>query len=378
METLAILREIGFTEIEETTFKWDFGNGKLTAMDCLGLRSGHAVYLSGFVITPRTTTEIDYALPLSVELFEQGLALLACACRHCSPARPTPWLAKGLQLEEHLPWVRQQKEDEARGLASPQCWVPRDWFRLASRALREAAQIASADDRAAFVLDGPGLRIEFGKNVLILPAEGRARPLRVYVDLNRMSGLPKRLMMDPGPLRVLENKLSIAWTSFPLSEASAGGHGPNSMPQSKEIQRDQVILDKIARRAETLLRESAPQQRKREMEWAENRLWEEGLWLGNPPAKACSVSRCQGVADDGAAASTDVPKTALRKILVTTRAGVPSRRPILGRPLFSKSTRSELRFWRGKRCFENVSAVSFCATACAAVQTVSGPGRGPT
>jgi hypothetical protein len=226
MKTLTILREIGFTEIDETTFKWDFGNGELRAMDCLGLRSGHAVYLSGFVITPRTATEIDCALPLSVESFEQGLALLAYACRHCSPARPTPLLTKGLQLEEHMPSVRKQKEDEARLLASPQCWVPRDWFRLASRALREAAQTASADDRAAFVLDGPGLRIEFGKSVLTLPAEGHAWPHRVYVDLNRLSGLPKRLMMDPVPLSVWENGLSIARTRFPLSEASASGHSP--------------------------------------------------------------------------------------------------------------------------------------------------------
>ena len=275
MRTLNILREIGFTEIDETTFKWDFGNGALTASDCLGLRSGHAVYLSGFVITPRTATEIDYALPLSVESFEQGLAWLAYACRHCSPARPTPWLAEGLQLEEHLPWVRKQKEDEARQLASPQCWVPRDWFRLASRTLREAAQTALADDRAAFVLDGPGLRIEFGKSVLMLPAEGRAWPHRVYVDLNRLSGLPKQLMMDPVPLSVWEDKLSIAWTSFPLSV----GRKPHGVEQESQQAHD--WLDKIARRALHLLKASDDPSRK--MTWAEDLLFKEGLWQGNPP-----------------------------------------------------------------------------------------------
>ena len=33
MKMLAVLREIGFTEVTEITFRWDFGNGELTDMD---------------------------------------------------------------------------------------------------------------------------------------------------------------------------------------------------------------------------------------------------------------------------------------------------------------------------------------------------------
>ena len=53
------------------------------------------------------------------------------------------------------------------------------------------------------------------------------------------------------------------------------------MALSNESRRNQDWLDKIARRALLLLKESDHPQR--EMQWAENRLWQEGLWQGNPP-----------------------------------------------------------------------------------------------
>ena len=73
MQTKAILKQIGFEEADEATFKWDFGNGKLTAIDGLSFRHGHAMLLSGFTVTRDEACEIDTAVPLSVSRSNRGL-----------------------------------------------------------------------------------------------------------------------------------------------------------------------------------------------------------------------------------------------------------------------------------------------------------------
>ena len=175
VQTLEVLEQIGFTGSGSGPYDWNFGNGEVSAVEGFGLRNGQAIYFDRHAAWDQTLITIETAMPLSVELFEVGLAWVAYICRGVKPRRPTPWLSEGLALQEHLPWVKRQKAFQAR----PQCSVPRDWFRLASRALREAAEAASDSHWAAFVLEGPALRIEFGATLLMLPAEGRAWPDRV-------------------------------------------------------------------------------------------------------------------------------------------------------------------------------------------------------
>jgi hypothetical protein len=55
-------------------------------------------------------------------------------------------------------------------------------------------------------------------------------------------------MMDPVPLSVWENRLSIAWTSFPLSEASAGGQVSHEQAESLHGEASEISAD-LAQRA---------------------------------------------------------------------------------------------------------------------------------
>jgi hypothetical protein len=224
METIAILKEIGFTE-RDATLIWDFGNGDLSAVEAVHVRSGHAIYLNGSVATHRTIALIDTAMPLSVESFEHGLAWLAYACRKCAPARPAAWLDQGRKLQDLLPWVKRRSEY----VACPKCAVSRDWFRLAARDLRHAAEAASPDDRASFEFDGSTLRINFGANALAVPAQGIAWSEPACVDLAQLTRMPKRFRRDPVPLQVWESALGIDATNFPLSctpETKGGSREP--------------------------------------------------------------------------------------------------------------------------------------------------------
>ena len=177
--------------------------------------------LSGYFIASRIAGEIEYNMPLKLESLEQGLAFLAYACRDCVPIRPTPWLVQGRALQDHLPWVKSRREYEAR----PQCAVAKDWFRLAAKDLRVAAEAATPTDAVEIAFDGASLRIAYGERVLTWPTSGNAWPGPAKVRLAEMRLLPKRLQGDVVHFDIWEGRIGIGRMRFELIDAEprAGG-----------------------------------------------------------------------------------------------------------------------------------------------------------
>jgi hypothetical protein len=194
-------------------YTYDFGTFVLSASEVMDRYGSPVFFLSGVCRTERTLAQITYQYPLKVASVDQGLALLAYALRRYPPSRPIEWLDRGALLEELLPWVQRQELLDAR----PHCSVPRDWFRLVVREVRELATHGADDDRAEFGFDGAVLRIKIRGKTIATTATGSAWDQTYTVPLNALEALPKRLMSDPVWIGVWQERLEIGSLSIQLS-----------------------------------------------------------------------------------------------------------------------------------------------------------------
>ena len=114
MDTRTVFRDLGFEEDWEAftdqppAYLYDFGNLLLCAAQCTSSRSFRPIFLIGGVKRgPRSLGQVVFELPLTVDSFEQGVALIAHAVgTDFDPLVPTPWLSDGRQWRGHLPWLR--------------------------------------------------------------------------------------------------------------------------------------------------------------------------------------------------------------------------------------------------------------------------------
>ena len=123
MDTRTVFRDLGFTEDWEAmtdqppAYFYDFGNLHLCAAECISSRSFRPVFLIGGVKREsRSIGRIEFEIPMTIDSFEQGVALIAHAIgKDFDPLVPTPWLSDGRQWRDHLPWLRQRtKENDDR------------------------------------------------------------------------------------------------------------------------------------------------------------------------------------------------------------------------------------------------------------------------
>lgn len=114
MDTRTIFKRLGFREDQEAltdeppAYLYDFGNLILSAVQVAGHRSFRPVFLIGGVIREtRSLKSVNFELPLSVDSFEQGVALIAHAIGpEFQPHVPAPWLSEGRRWHDQLPWKR--------------------------------------------------------------------------------------------------------------------------------------------------------------------------------------------------------------------------------------------------------------------------------
>lgn len=122
------------------------------------------------------------------------------------PDRHIDWVEEGRQNKSLLPWVRSIAEYNMR----PQCFVRRNWLRLALKTLGE--QVSSLSDQAAvvFSFDGSVLYIRCDNKVIALPGGGVPWTVRFRVEAKTLRRLPKRLRRE------------IVWVSIWRSHISLG------------------------------------------------------------------------------------------------------------------------------------------------------------
>jgi hypothetical protein len=55
----------------------------------------------------RSVGQIEFEMPLTIDSFEQGVALISHAVgKEFDPLVHTPWLSDGRKWQDHLPWLR--------------------------------------------------------------------------------------------------------------------------------------------------------------------------------------------------------------------------------------------------------------------------------
>jgi len=218
MRTREVFEKLGFEEVwgsitdQEPAYKYDFGNIELTAVQVTSMYFRPIFLLTGIASDKRSIREIDQQMPLEVESFEQGVAIIAYALGECHTTKQIPWVERGRQWEEHLPWVQEIRKYENR----PQCSVDREWFRIAAKKLRELAKHAKPGEMVAFEFDGEVLRIKTSGELFAMPAQGAGWDQKYQLQFSKLIFLPKRIMRDPVSFGVWEGNLTIDNRRFQL------------------------------------------------------------------------------------------------------------------------------------------------------------------
>ncbi len=154
----------------------------------------------------------DFNLPCELDSLDQGKALISYYLRDFTPEFPCLWLEQGRALRHLLPWERQRLAYEA----SPKCQIERDWFRLATKKLRDFAEAA---DEVTFIdvgFDGKTILFQTQVGTIAMPATGDAWEETFRFRLRSLTCLPKRLNDSRVSVAIFENRLTIARLSIPL------------------------------------------------------------------------------------------------------------------------------------------------------------------
>lgn len=94
---------------------FDFGNFKLEASQNVNRYFQTVMILGGVMTTARSVTAVHFEIPLEVESFEQGVALVThCLDRHAGGTFvgtfPVAWLNEGRKRRDRLPWYKKSAD----------------------------------------------------------------------------------------------------------------------------------------------------------------------------------------------------------------------------------------------------------------------------
>jgi hypothetical protein len=216
------LLEFGFAAGEpdvdfgQTYLTYDFGNFQLSANWTITMQYVKVVSFSGNLFTPRTASEVHFAMPREVASREQCAAWIVWHLdkhdpeRGFIPSRGGEWLNEGRQHLNQLPWYIDVKAYEEAYAASPRCTVERKWFRVALKQLKK--NLTTQDDSAEVTFsffDGV-FTIRCGDSVVAFPANGESWSHRYSIPAGQLRSLPKRLMDELIEISIWNEKLNIA------------------------------------------------------------------------------------------------------------------------------------------------------------------------
>lgn len=210
-----ILIEIGFIKIDHD-FQFNFGNCKLTVQKLYGSNFNEIYLFTGFYRTKRTAGEIQFELPLKVESFEQGCALISYYLKGADLEIVPEWLKKGKVFQDHLPWIKARIAYDA----IPKAMLEHEWFSIIVKKLTALVTASTEYNITKFTFDGEVLRIECNGNLLVSPAIGKPWNQVAILKTNTLKFLPKKIRKVNIELFIYDNMLRIGNREFPLEKKS--------------------------------------------------------------------------------------------------------------------------------------------------------------
>jgi hypothetical protein len=209
----SILIRIGFLP-KEDGFQFDFGNCKLKAIEGLTPQFFYGFSFLGNWRTNRSIGQIDFALPLDVESYEQGIALIAYNLRHAELEVKPKWLIEGLLLSDILPWEIEKKKYRD----NPRAIIEHEWFRIIVNKFLEASKNSTEVDETTFSFDGSVLQIVCNGIKIVCSGTGKNWQSTAIVKTKSLGFLPKRISNKSVQIFIWQEKLHIGNRVFVLEQ----------------------------------------------------------------------------------------------------------------------------------------------------------------
>jgi len=207
----SVFRKIGFLPIGQV-YKLDFENCKLSAFKGINQYFLDGYNLFGYYTLERTTGIIEFFIPLKVESYEQGLALLAYPLRNTKLENKPSWLNEGLRLKEHLPWEKELKAFEEK----PSLIVEREWFRVLIRKIKLLVTTATENDVTIFSYEGNVFRVVCNNEAFVINGTGDDWQRTAIVKTQLLDFLPKRITNNYVNVYIWKDQLHIGNRTFKL------------------------------------------------------------------------------------------------------------------------------------------------------------------
>lgn len=211
----SILIKIGFLPTEDG-LQFDFGNCKLKAIVGMSPQFFYGITFLGYWKTNRSMGQLDFALPLEVESYEQGIALIAYNLRKAELKIKPNWLMEGLSLSGLLPWEIERKKYRE----NPRAVIDHEWFRVIVKKLLEASKNSTEVDETTFSFDGSVLLIICNGVKIVCSGTGKIWQSTATVKTKSLDFLPKRISKKDVQIFILEDKLYIGSRVFILEQPS--------------------------------------------------------------------------------------------------------------------------------------------------------------
>jgi hypothetical protein len=212
-ELQAILEQVGFRRTGNI-WEYDFGNGILSAGK--GVKWFDEIFqFFGYYRSERQYGEFEFDLPLKVESYDQGIALISYHLRSAELQIIPEWLKEGLKLEDTLPW----KRDIAAWRNNPKAEIEHEWFRVLVSKLKSLALTAGEDDITEFSFDGSLIKVVPGAQPILLAATGTPWKQTAIVKTKDLLNLPKRIYKRGARLYIWENKLHAGGAEIEIVES---------------------------------------------------------------------------------------------------------------------------------------------------------------
>ncbi len=209
----SILKKIGFLPTEGG-LEFDFGNCKLKTIKGMTPQFFYGITFLGYWKTNRSMGQLDFALPLEVESYEQGIALIAYYLRRAELKIKPNWLIEGLSLSELLPWEIEKKKYRD----TPKAIIEHEWFRVIVKKLLEASKNSTEVDETTFFFDGAVLHIVCNGVKIVCSGTGKNWLSTATVKTKSLNFLPKRISKKDVQIFIWEDKLYIGSRVFILEQ----------------------------------------------------------------------------------------------------------------------------------------------------------------
>jgi hypothetical protein len=190
-----------------------FGNLDLQAVEVTNEYLRPVMMFSGVKTMPSSFESVQLELPMELDSFEQGVALIAHAIGpRFTPLEATAWLEQGRLWEDHLPGRVDLRLFQQR----PKCHVEAAWFRVALKKLRMAAEGTPEGQEFLVGFREDVLRIELPSEVVALPASGKPWPKMYRAGLKGLSFLSKRTPAEGVELDIWKGHITIGRLRLPV------------------------------------------------------------------------------------------------------------------------------------------------------------------